>query len=80
MRQGDPSLPLLFNLAANGLAVLIKKKVQVEGLLTGLIPHLVERGVVCLQYVDDMFFLVQDDLEMAKILKLILILFSKCLV
>jgi hypothetical protein len=61
---------------ADGLAILVKKG-QDKGLLTGLIPRIVEKGVACLQYVDDTIFLLQDDLAMARSLKLILILFEQ---
>jgi hypothetical protein len=39
-RQGDPFSPLLFNLAGDGLSNLVRKAQQ-EGLVTGLIPHIV---------------------------------------
>jgi hypothetical protein len=52
VRQGDPFSPLLFNLAADGLSNLVRKAQQ-EGLVTGLIPHIVNWGVVNLQYADD---------------------------
>lgn len=55
------------------------KKAQDEGLLIGLIPHIVDKGVVNLQYVDDTVFLLHDDLEMARNLKCILIYLNKCL-
>jgi hypothetical protein len=76
VRQRDPLSALLFNLAADDLIVLVQKA-QVEGMLNRLIPHIVERGVVCIQYADDTIFLLQDDLEMARNLKLILILFEQ---
>jgi hypothetical protein len=55
------------------------KKAQDEGLLIGLIPHIVDKGVVILQYVDDTVFLLHDDLEMERNLKCILIYLNKCL-
>lgn len=46
--QGDPFSPFLFNLAVDGLSNLVRKAQQ-EGLVTGLIPHIVNNGVVNLQ-------------------------------
>jgi hypothetical protein len=48
VRQGDPFSPLLFNLVADGLACMIKKA-QEEGLIEGLIPHIIQNGCCCLQ-------------------------------
>jgi hypothetical protein len=36
---------------------------QEAKLVTGLVPHLIENGVVILQYADDIILLVQDDME-----------------
>lgn len=76
VRQGDPFSPLLFNLAVDGVSCLIKKA-QYEGLIIGLIAHIVERWVACLQYADDTVFLLQDDLTGAKNLKFILLVFEQ---
>jgi hypothetical protein len=71
VRQGDPFSPLLFNLVVDGLACMIHKA-QVEG----LIPHIIHNGCCCLQYADDIIFLIQDCLEGAINLKFILCLFE----
>jgi hypothetical protein len=55
-RQGDPFSPLLFNLVANGLTCIIQKA-QGRSLIRGLIPHIIQNGCCCLQYVDDTIFL-----------------------
>jgi hypothetical protein len=55
VRQGDPFSPLLFNIAADELACLVNKA-QHEGLLVGMVPHIIEKGVISLQYVDDTIF------------------------
>jgi hypothetical protein len=78
VRQGDPFSPLLFNIAANGVACLIEKA-QEMNLIGGLIPHILDNGCAYLQYADDTILLLQDNLEFAKNLKFILILFEKCL-
>jgi hypothetical protein len=49
VRQGNPFSPLLFNLVADGLACMIHKA-QDEGLIEGLIPHIIQNGCCCLQY------------------------------
>jgi hypothetical protein len=53
--QGDPFSPLLFNIAADGLACMIQKAKD-EGIIKGLIPHIISNGCCCLQYADDTFF------------------------
>jgi hypothetical protein len=47
LRQGDPLSPLLFNIVADMLAILIARAKE-EGLIGGLIPHLVDGG--CLYF------------------------------
>jgi hypothetical protein len=76
MRQGEPFSPLLFNIAADGLACLIRK-VQEMGLIEGLIPHIIERGCAMLQCADDTIIVLQNNLERATNLKFILILFEQ---
>jgi hypothetical protein len=46
VRQGDPFSPLLFNIAADGLACLIEKAQEMK-LIAGLIPHIIKM-VVCI--------------------------------
>jgi mannosylglycoprotein endo-beta-mannosidase len=43
VRQGDPFSPFLFNVAAEGLVKMIQQA-QSAGLVTGLVPHLIEGG------------------------------------
>jgi hypothetical protein len=52
LRQGDPLLPMLFNVVADMLAILIARAKE-DGQVGGLIPHLVDGGVSILQYADD---------------------------
>jgi hypothetical protein len=41
-----------------------------------MIPHIMDKGVVSLQYANDIVLLLHDDLTMARNLKFILILFK----
>jgi retron-type reverse transcriptase len=52
LRQGDLLSPILFNIVADMLAILIARAKD-DGQMGGLIPHLVEGGVSVLQYADD---------------------------
>jgi hypothetical protein len=74
--QGDPFSPMLFNIAADGLAYLIEKAQELR-LIGGLIPHIVDNGCAYLQYADGTILLLQDNLEFARNLKFILILFER---
>jgi hypothetical protein len=52
LRHGDPLSPILFNIVADMLALLITKAKE-EGQITGLIPHLIDGGISILQYADN---------------------------
>ena len=76
LKQGDPLSPILFNIVAEMLAILIsiaKEDDQVDG----LIPHLVEGGVSILQYADDTILFINHDLEKSLNMKLILCMFEQ---
>jgi hypothetical protein len=57
------------------LAVLIERAKNL-GFIDGLVPHLVDDGFSILQYADDTILFLEDDLERAKGLKLVLIAFE----
>jgi hypothetical protein len=76
LRQGDPLSPILFNLVADMLAVLIERSKGL-GFFDGLVPHLVEDGLSVLHYADDMILFLDDDLEKARGLILVLSAFEK---
>jgi hypothetical protein len=50
---------------------------QQNHLVTGLIPHLIPRGVVILQYADDTIMCLEDDLLKARNVKILLYLFEQ---
>jgi retron-type reverse transcriptase len=52
LRQGDPLSPILFNLVADMLAVLMERSKNLD-YFDGLVPHLVEDGLSIMQYADD---------------------------
>jgi hypothetical protein len=52
LRQGDPFSPILFNIVADVLAIMIARAKE-EGQVGGLIPHLVDGGISILQYTVD---------------------------
>jgi hypothetical protein len=76
LRQGDPLSPILFNVVADMLAVLIERSKEVS-FVDGLLPDLVEGGLSILQYADDTILFLEDDLEKAKNLKMVLGAFEK---
>jgi hypothetical protein len=45
----------MFNVAADGLSCLVRKA-QDEWLITGLNPHVIDKGVVSIQYATDTAF------------------------
>ena len=76
LRQGDPLSPLIFNLVANMLAIIIARAKE-DGQVGGLVPHLVEAGVSILQYSDDTILFLEHDIEKAVNMKLILAFFEQ---
>jgi hypothetical protein len=78
LRQGDPLSPMLFNIVADMLAIMIEHA-KSDGQIEGVIPHLVDGGLSILQYTDDMILFMEHDLEKAKNLKLILSAFEQLL-
>jgi hypothetical protein len=75
LRQGDPLSPLLFNLVAAMLALLISRAKE-EGQIAGLVPHLVEGGLSILQYTDKTILLIDHNIEQVKNMKLLLCVFE----
>jgi hypothetical protein len=59
-RQGDPLSPILFNIVADMLAILIARAKD-DGQVGGLVPHLVDSGISILQYTDDTILFMEHD-------------------
>ena len=51
-------------------------KAQENGLITGLIDHIIDRGVAILQYADDTIIFLKHDINNANHMKLLLYLFE----
>jgi hypothetical protein len=75
VRKGNPFAPFLFSMASNSLSKMITTAKN-NGLIKGLADNIVQDGVVILQYADDTILLLQDDLEGARNLKLLLYIFK----
>jgi hypothetical protein len=76
LRQGHQLSPMLFNVVADMLAVMIERA-KSDGQIEGVIPHLVDGGLSILQYANDMILFTEHDLEKAKNPKLILSAFEQ---
>jgi hypothetical protein len=76
MRQGDPLSPIMFNIIADMLAILIARAKE-DGQVDGLIPYLVDGGVSILQYADNTIIFMELDLEKALNMKLIICIFEQ---
>ncbi|WVZ71809.1 LOW QUALITY PROTEIN: hypothetical protein U9M48_020345 [Paspalum notatum var. saurae] len=76
LRQGDPLSPILFNIVADMLAIIINRA-KVEGKVNGVIPNLVEDGLSILQCADDTVIFLEHDLELARNMKALLCMFKK---
>ena len=65
LRQGDPLSPLLINVVADMLAILIKRAKE-EGQISVVVPHLVDGGLSVPQYADDTILFMEHDLDQAR--------------
>ena len=76
LRQGDPMSPILFNIVADMLAVLIGRAKE-NGLVGGVVPHLIDGGVSILQYAEDTIIFMEHDIAKARNMKLVICLFEQ---
>jgi hypothetical protein len=76
LQRGDPLSPILFNIVADMLAILIKRA-KADNQISGIVPHLVDEGLSILQYVDDTILFMDHDLEKARNMKLLLCAFEQ---
>ena len=76
LRQGDPLSPILFNIVADMLTIMIERA-KTDGQIEGVVPHLVDGGLSILQYADDTILFMEHDLDKAANLKLILSAFEQ---
>jgi hypothetical protein len=76
LRQGDPLSPILFNIIADMLDVLIVEAKE-DGQVNGLIPHLIDGGFYILIYADDTISFMEHDMEKAFNMKLIICIFKQ---
>ena len=76
LRQGDPLSPLLFNLVADVFSRMLMKAAR-HGLISGLLPQVVEGGIISLKYADDTLLFLENNLEKACNLKWLLVCFEQ---
>jgi hypothetical protein len=76
LRQGDIMSPILFNIVADMLTLLINRA-KADGQIRGVLPHLIDDGLSILQYADDTIIFIDHDPEQAKNLKLLLCAFEQ---
>ncbi|WVZ53496.1 hypothetical protein U9M48_004427 [Paspalum notatum var. saurae] len=76
LRQGDPLSPILFNIVADILAIILARAKE-GGQINGVIPHLVDDGLSILQYADDTIIFMDHDLAQANSMKLLLCAFEQ---
>ncbi|WVZ53042.1 hypothetical protein U9M48_004033 [Paspalum notatum var. saurae] len=74
--QGDPLSPLLFNIVADMLVILINRAKE-HGQVSGVMPHLIDGGLSILQYADDTIIFIENDYEKARNMKLLLCAFEQ---
>jgi len=76
LRQGDPLSPLLFNIVGDALSEMLNLAKK-NGVITGLVPHLVEEGITHLQYADDTILFLENTKENVARVKFLLFCFEE---
>ena len=62
LRQGDPLSPILFNIVADMLTLLINRA-KANDQVQRVVPHLIDGGLSILQYADDTILFMDHNLE-----------------
>jgi hypothetical protein len=62
LRQGDPFSPLLFNLVADALGVMLQSAID-KGHITGVLTELIPGGVSHIQYADDTVIMINASVQ-----------------
>jgi hypothetical protein len=75
VRQRDPLSLILFNMVADCLTRMVSKAQQ-NNLVTCICSDIIPNGVAILQYADDTIACLENDLNKAKNLKLLLYMFE----
>ena len=73
--QGDPLSPILFNFVADYLTRLVRQAQRI-GLITGLASNLIHHGVAILQYADDTIVCLEENIDIARNMKLLLYIYE----
>lgn len=76
LRQGDSISPLLFNLVVDALTRMLIKAAD-HHLIEGLCPEVCPSGIICLQYADDTILFLDNNIEHARNLKMVLNCFDQ---
>ena len=76
LQQGDPMSPILFNIVADMLSILINTA-KADGQIRGVIPHLILDGLSILPYADHTIIFIDHDPEQAQNLILLLHAFEQ---
>ena len=65
LKPGDPSSPMLFNPIADVFSRMIAKAVR-GNIIAGIIPHIIPKSLISLQYADDTTLSMDPDPTYAK--------------
>jgi hypothetical protein len=76
VQQRDLLSPILFNIVVDMLTILISRAKDSDQ-VHGVVPHLVDEGLSILQYADDTIIFMNNDLEKANNMKLLLCAFEQ---
>jgi hypothetical protein len=69
-------IPLLFNFVADSLTRMVLRA-QSNGLITGLISHMIPDGIAIMQYADDRVLCLKNDIAIGRNAKLLLYMFEQ---